>query len=388
MKKLLLTLPLLVLLLLSFACAETARDLTADAKLSVPNKAFAADRMRDRDYQTAYTAQKGKNEFVEVTLKEPCYGVYVCWGEKLLPWRVQVKEGKKWVDVALSDGVYAHEYLPLNGLTHFRIGYQSTKQQTLEINELFLFSEGDVPDFVQRWEPTVEKADLMVLVAHPDDEILFMGGLLPTYAGEQKKSVVVCYLTCATRIRRSEMLNALWLCGVRNYPDIGNFWDKYTTKLDKMYNVWGKSKVHKYVTELIRKYKPEVLVTQDVNGEYGHGAHRVCADSALTCVNSAADPAKFSASADTYGTWQVKKLYLHLYPENQITLLWDTPLESQNGKTGMEVAREAYKLHASQPQREYWVYGPEDEYSSCSFGLAMTQVGLDEEGNDLFEHIE
>ena len=368
--------------------AEEARDITAEAKITVSAKAYHLERLRDRDYTTTYSSGSANGAYIEITAAEPCYGVYVCFGaDKLLPWCVKVKEGKKWVSKYESSGQYAHEYIALDGETQFRICYQSTKSHDLSVNELYLFSEGDVPDYVQIWQPTVEKADLMILVAHPDDEILFMGGMLPTYAGERNYQVVVCYMTCGTTVRRSELLNGLWLCGVRNYPDIGTFWDKYTTKLDKMYSVWGKSKSHKYIISLIRKYKPEVVVTHDVNGEYGHGAHRVCADTCLNYIAAAADETKYTDSAKTYGTWQVKKLYLHLYKENQIELDWDTPLDAFDGQTGMEIARQAYKLHASQPQKGYWVYGKEDEYNSSLFGLAYTVVGEDVEKNDLFEHI-
>ena len=59
----------------------------------------------------------------------------------------------------------------------------------------------------------------------------------------------------------------------------------------------------------------------------------------------AANEDEFTASTIAYGTWQVKKLYLHLYPENQITFDWTVPLKSMNGATGIELAEEAYTLH-------------------------------------------
>ena len=381
-------LALLLTLLLSPALADEARDITADAKLTLSSKAWRAETLYDRDYETSWTSEKSRYPNVTVKTKEKCYGVYVCFSGELRPWVVQVKKSGKWATVASGAGQYAHEYLPLDGLTDFRITYEDNKQRELAINELYLFSDGDVPAYVQQWQPTVEKADLMILVAHPDDEVLFMGGMLPTYAGERGMNVVVCYMTCGTTVRRSELLNGLWLCGVRTYPDIGDFWDKYSLKRDPIYEVWGKTKTHKYVTELIRKYQPEVLVTHDVNGEYGHGAHRLCADSALTCVSSAADASKFADSAKKYGAWQVKKLYLHMYKDNQITLDWDVPLASQNGRTGFDVAVEAYTLHASQPQGKQYQVEPRDSEKSCYlFGLAHSTVGEDIQKNDLFENI-
>ena len=391
---------LTALLLLALpSLGETARDITADATITASTHLPSSVRVSDRDFGTIWNSLKGRRENLEITTAEPCYGVYLCSGmEKLRPWIVEVQEGKNWTEVARAEGRYGHEYLPLEGLTHFRVRLEGTAQQIFSVNEIFLLSEGDLPDWVQLWQPTVEKADLMILAAHPDDEILFFGGMIPTYAGELQKNVVVCYMTCGTPGRRSELLNGLWYCGVRTYPDIGSFWDKYHQRLDRQYNTWGQNTVWKYITALFRRYKPEVVATHDVNGEYGHGAHRVCADACLHCVTTAADASKYKDSAKTYGAWQVKKLYIHLYPENQTEFDWDVPLKSQGGKTGFETAVEAYKLYVSQQKSgqknedtgefEYFNVEPRDsDISSYRFGLAYTAVGPDTGTKDLFENI-
>ena len=368
--------------------AETARDITAQATLKASNHQISSARVLDRDYKTIWNSLNRRKENLEFETEEPCFGVYLCSGmEKLKPWIVEVPQGKDWVEVARSQGKYGHEYVPLDGLTHFRVRLEGNASQVFSVNEIYLLSAGDLPDWVQVWQPTVEKADLMILAAHPDDEMLFFGGMIPTYAGEKKLDVVVCYLTCGTPGRRSELLNGLWYCGVRTYPDIGTFWDKITYKLDKQYKVWGQNTVWKYVTALLRRYKPEVVATHDVNGEYGHGAHRVCADACLHCVPAAADESKYKDSLKTYGAWQVKKLYIHMYPQNQVEFDWDVPLESQGGKTGFETAVEAYKLYVSQQQPQYQVE-PRDSVKSCYlFGLAYTAVGPDTEKKDLFENV-
>ena len=45
------------------------------------------------------------------------------------------------------------------------------------------------------------------------------------------------------------------------------------------------------------------------------------------------------------GTGCVKKLYLHLGRENTVTMDWRVPLSSMGGKTGLELAQEAYAFH-------------------------------------------
>ena len=393
MKKTYLIVLLLLALLSIPAIAEDAMDVTADATVKASStdrryKTFAMDCALDRDFTTMWKSAKERRANLEISSPTPVYGIYLCLGtDTVMPWVVEIQDGKNWVVAARGEGLYGHEYVAVEGLTHFRIRLETTAQKVFAVNELYLLGEGELPAWVQRWSPSPEKADLMILVGHPDDEMLFFGGMIPTYAGEYGMKVVVCYLTCNTPGRRSELLNGLWYCGVRDYPDIGTFWDKYTLKLKQQYDVWGKSTVLSYVTGLLRRYKPEVIATQDVNGEYGHGAHRVCADALLQCVKLSADPNKYKNSAKTWGIWQPKKLYIHMYQENPVEFDWDRPLASQGGMTGYETAVEAYKLYVSQQQPQYRVEPRDSEKSCYAFGLAFSTVGADEAKNDPFEHI-
>lgn len=402
MKKILLTAAVLLLCLLVLpALAEEAKDLTPDCKITLsPGKYKTLDRIYDRDWHTIYLSNKMKNPSVTVEAPKgtPMHGVYVCFGDKLAPWKVEAKRDGKWVTVFESEGLYAHEFAPLDGESCIRVMPASTKQTTLCIGEIYVYGEGELPSTVQFWQPAPEKADLLVLSAHPDDEVLFFGGTIPYYAGEKGMNVVVAYMTCNLMERRSELLNGLWEAGIKTYPVIEDFWDKFTTKLDKGYEAWGKAATNKFIVGLLRQYKPEVVVTHDVNGEYGHGAHRVCADAMKNAVVTAAKADKYTDSAKAYGTWEVKKLYLHLYPENQIEMDWDQPLSAFGGRTGFEVAQDAYAWHFSQHDQgqknketgeyEYFVVEPrESDYSCYRFGLAHTTVGLDVEKNDFFENI-
>ena len=397
----LLSLLVLLLFLPAAAFADEAPDITAQCELTATRGKFKLTRMTDRDWGTTYVTSKERSPYV--ALKAPkgqkLYGVYVCFGDKLTPWQVQAKHSGKWTTVHESAGAYAHEYVALNGESEIRVTPVSAKQLALTIGEIFAFGEGEVPSYVQQWQPAPEKADLLVLSAHPDDEILFFGGAIPTYAGEKRMNVVVAYMTCGTMERRSELLNGLWEMGVHTYPVINDFWDKYSKKLDTAYQAWGKSKTDQFVVGLLRQFKPEVVLTHDVGGEYGHGAHRVCADALQRAMTTAADSSKFSASASQWGVWQVKKLYLHMGKDNPIEMDWDQPLASFGGRTGYEVAQDAYQLHASQYQHagqknpqtkkfEYFVVEPrESNYSCYRFGLAFTTVGPDVEKNDFFENI-
>lgn len=405
---------LLLLLLLSCvpALAQEAPDITDRCKITAtPSASNAVKKMTDRNYLTGYIGGKQKNANIEIVAPkdEPIHGVYVCFGGKLVPWVLEAKQGGKWVVVYESEGEFAHAYAPVpEGAADVRVRLSGDKQAVLAISELYVYGEGETPAGVQQWQKAPEKVDLLVLSGHPDDEILFFGGTIPYYAAERNMQVLVAYLTSGNmsdlvrenRVtgRRSELLNGLWEMGLRNYPVIYDFWDKYSKKLETGYEAVGKKKVQQTMVELLRQYKPEVVVTHDVNGEYGHGIHRVCADVMLHCIPAAAEAANYSESAQQYGAWQVKKLYLHMYNQNPIEMDWDQPMAAFDGRTGYEVAQAGYQWHVSQheagqknPQTgkfEYFVVEPkESPYSCYRFGLAFTAVGPDVVGGDFFENI-
>lgn len=393
--------PLLALLLLiAFgAVAEEANDLTLSCEIKTSGSEYKTTQMTDRNYNTRWLGEKRKSPYIQITSPdEKVCGVYVCFGAKPFAWNVQVKKDGQWTTVAGGEGKYAHEYVELSGLSSFRITPASDKSMTMSLLEIRVFGAGDVPAWVNRWEDAPEKVDLLVISAHPDDELLFFGGTIPYYAAERDMDVMVAYMTCNTTRRRSELLDGLWTCGVRLYPDIGDFWDKYATSLQSEYDAWGKTKTNERLVGLFRKYKPDVVVTHDVDGEYGHGGHMVCANAVIKSVPLAADPEKFSNLAAEYGVWAVKKVYLHLYAEGGIEMDWDQPLAAFGGMTGFEVAQAGYQHHVSQHtygqnnkktgKYELFAVEPRDsDYSCYRFGLAYSAVGEDTLKNDFFENI-
>ena len=137
------------------------------------------------------------------------------------------------------------------------------------------------------------------------------------------------------------------------------------------------------VVSLIRTYRHKVLLTHDLRGEYGHGAHRVCADAAVKAFRLAAD-SRFRTGAQE--PWQVSKLYLHLLDNKHLRMDWRRPLMSFGGETSLSVSKRAFERHISQRRTEYQVLdtGPYD----CSlFGLHSTTVGPDTELDCFFENI-
>lgn len=271
------------------------------------------------------------------------------------------------------------------------------------VNELYVFTPGRVPDWVQRWQSPAEgETDLLLFSAHGDDEQLFFAGLLPWYAGELDKRVQVVYMTNhreTTHVRVHEMLNGLWTVGVDNYPVFGTFPDFRIDDLgitaEKYHNRGLPREIFlNFVVEKLRRFRPMVAVTHDVNGEYGHGMHRLYADLLMEAVTLSQDETAFPETARQYGVWDVPKTYLHLYAGNPIRMDWDKPLSHFNGLTAYQVSRDlGYPCHISQYEGFAWYYANADTaaqvaaYSPCAYGLFRSTVGLDTEGKDMFENI-
>lgn len=392
MKKWLIALLTLLALSLSVAFAAEANDITEDCKFKVCSSGRKYTLMTDKKYTSYWESNKIKTPWIAITAPEgkPIAGLYVCFGNMPESWEIQTSDdGKDWLTAVPGDTRFLHAYVALpQPAQHVRLAVTSEKKTALRINDLFVLSEGDLPDWVQVWQPTEEKADILFLSTHPDDELIFFGGAIPTYAVEQQRKVVVAYFTRSNTTRSSELLNGLWHMGVRTYPVIGTFKDSYAKNLKAAYkSAGGKGKVNEWIVGLYRQYKPEVVVTQDTNGEYGHKQHMMIADAAQNCIALAANEDEFTASTIAYGTWQVKKLYLHLYPENQITFDWTVPLKSMNGATGIELAEEAYTLHKTQASSGMSVTETGTKYDNRVFGLAFTTVGEDVRKDDFLENI-
>ena len=278
------------------------------------------------------------------------------------------------------------------------------EQGSVKLYELYVYTDGNVPESVQKWKaPADGQTDLVLFSAHGDDEQLFFAGVLPYYAGELGYQVQVVYLTdhrADTPERIHEMLNGLWAVGVSAYPVFGTSPD-FIIKNDialtyAVYKARGYSRedLLSFVVENLRRFKPLVAVTHDVNGEYGHGMHMVYADLLMEAVTTANDASFHPESAETFGLWDTPKTYLHLYKENPIVMDWDQPLANFDGMTAFEVTQQlGYPCHVSQFRDFAWYHSyvktakEVTQYNPCYYGLFRSTVGEDVQKNDFFENL-
>ncbi len=385
---------ILVLFILFLHCTGSpaeglakAEDMTAACEITVSGATKKKAFLTDANYATYWRSALRGWIRVQTPEDSPSFGIYVSWAEVIVDWSIQVPdENGGWKELfSNTQDRFFNQFIPLPGLTDFRLVCNAPRNQkkTMCVSEIRVLDQGELPDWVQVWEHMRGDADLMLLAAHPDDELLWFGGTLPVYAGEQGKKVIVVYMANTAAERKNEALDGLWLCGVRYYPEMGTLRNSFSLTRSGMYRIWNEDAVLRRLVDLIRVYRPRVLLTHDQKGEYGHGAHRVCADAAIKAFQLAADP---SFRPKTGEPWQVYKLYLHLFSDRPLQMDWHQPLSSFNGETGFSVAVRAFERHVSQRRTEY-VVDDSGPYDCSLFGLHSSTVGPDSAGNDFFENL-
>ena len=356
------------------AAEATAAEIAPQVTDEAGNR-YGALEDKNRNSKLELSAQT-----LTITADERFYGVYLIWDQPPGAWS-GAADGTA---VSGGENGFLHEYVPLeSGCNTLTI----TPQAGALCCDIYLFGAGELPDWVQRWQPPLEDADLLLLPTHADDEHLYFGGTMPYYAGELQKKVQVVYFTnhWAEPYRPHELLDGLWTVGVTAYPVFSDVVDRYADSIEQARAMVGEEEGIAFQVEQLRRFKPEVVIGHDLNGEYGHGMHKFNAYTLQQALELSGDPQQFPDSAAQYGAWEVPKAYLHLYPENQITMDWDIPLERFEGKTALEMAVLGFAEHRS--QQTYFKVEDFGPYDCRLFGLCHSTVGADVQGGDFFENL-
>jgi LmbE family N-acetylglucosaminyl deacetylase len=190
------------------------------------------------------------------------------------------------------------------------------------------------------------KQVLLAVLAHPDDETFAMGGALALYAHRG----VAVHLVCATRgeageadekylqgfnsiaeLRESELgcaAKQLGLNGVHflNYRDSGMPGSKDNQHPQALINAPLEELIGKIVQQ-IRELRPQVVLTHDPMGGYGHPDHIYLQKATALAFHAAGEPAAYPYSLPAYAP---QKLYFHTIPRT--ALRWMVRLMPLIGK--------------------------------------------------------
>lgn len=373
---------------ISGKCADPA-SMTAECKIVVSRG--SASSFLDTSYGTSWTPRSTDDTIkIRIPSGKSAAGLYMEWDKA--PSRIQItlynesgetvrtiqesNPSKKW-------NLYYELGPDVVGLT-IRSGDSDNG-----LNKLRIYEQDRVPEAVQQWQDTPEKVDLMMILPHMNDETLYFSGVL-SHLSAQGKNVLVVYMTSYDRNKHAEALDCLWSHGVRIHPVFVGFQDYKVDSYKKAEWLWGEENTYRAMIGLIRKYKPDVVLTQDWNGEYGHYQHVMTARYCVKSVEVAGDPSVFPDIAEAYGAWDVPKLYLHLWDsENRLDLGFEEPLEALDGLSPMQVAYIAMDKHQSQLHNPTYSLQVDGKQYDCTwFGLYRSTVGPDIEKNSFFENLE
>jgi LmbE family N-acetylglucosaminyl deacetylase len=164
-------------------------------------------------------------------------------------------------------------------------------------------------------------ARVLYLAAHPDDENTRMISYL---ANEKKYQTAYLSLTRGDGgqnligtelgaklgiLRTQELMQARRIDGGKQFfsraSDFG-----YSKTAEETYQQWGKELILSDVVQVIRKFRPDIIITRfPPDARAGHGHHTASAELALEAFDLAADPKAFPEQLENFQPWQVKRIF-------------------------------------------------------------------------------
>ncbi len=186
-----------------------------------------------------------------------------------------------------------------------------------------------------------ERLTLLAVHAHPDDEVFGTGGVLARAADEGIHTVLICSTGGEVgeihdpdldpdeargrlaQIREQELRRACAILNVAElhflgYRDSGMVGTPDNADPRNFHNA-DPTEAAGRVARIIRQARPQVVVTYNPYGGYGHPDHIAAHHAAVAAFDMAADPACFPEQlAEGLAPWQAQKLYYTAIPRSGI----------------------------------------------------------------------
>jgi N-acetyl-1-D-myo-inositol-2-amino-2-deoxy-alpha-D-glucopyranoside deacetylase len=216
---------------------------------------------------------------------------------------------------------------------------------------------------------------LLTVHAHPDDECITTGGILARYAAEGGRTVLV---TCTdgavgeisegsgatpdnlVEVRSHELDEAVRILGVSRLSKLG-YRDSGMAGTDDNQNPASfrqadfEAAVGK-VVGVIREERPQVIVTYDENGMYGHPDHVRAHQVALVAFEAAGHPARFPEAGPP---WAASRLFYAVVPRSSMARMGQRLREA-----GIETP------FSDAPEGEQPPFGVDDARVTCTVDVA------------------
>ena len=242
---------------------------------------------------------------------------------------------------------------------------------------------------------------VLYVAAHPDDENtrliaffskdkLFRTGYLSLTRGDGGQNLIGNEQGIELGlIRTQELLAARRIDGGEQFftraYDFG-----FSKTPNETFTKWDREKILSDVVWVIRKFRPDVIITRfPVTGEGGHGHHTASAILANEAFTAAADPKRFPEQFQYNVTpWQAKRILLNTFSFGSVNITSEDQTKfdvggynSLLGKSYGEIAAESRSQHKSQGFGVPAGRGPALEYFKNTGGEAPTN-------NDLMEGVD
>ena len=374
-------------LLPTAAAEERAEDLTKRCSFDFGSYKSAEGRVLSDS--THYQIFQGGESF-SLTWEEPLDGARLCLTWQDAPKDVSILQYDAEGTLLSADALPSFYETATPLLSDARKAVVQAGEAEMRVRFCAVYGAGALPEVFHDWQETPDHLDYLLISTHPDDDVLFLGSIIPTYGAEQGYVGTTVYVTKmrdenSGRIRVSEAENASWVLGLRYYPIFLNMPDVADSATQEKKKLFKYNELLVNIVRVYRQYHPLVVFAQDIDGEYGHWQHVLVSKASREAFALAADPTFDPESAEQYGTWQVQKLFLHLFKKYELIVDAHAPLSFFGGKDAFEVACEAYEKHESQ-QRMWFKVGRDDyQYAFNRFGMAEGVVPV---GKDVFDNID
>jgi N-acetyl-1-D-myo-inositol-2-amino-2-deoxy-alpha-D-glucopyranoside deacetylase len=214
-----------------------------------------------------------------------------------------------------------------------------------------------------------ERLTLMAVHAHPDDEIFGTGGVFARAADEGLRTVLVVATggeegeirdsardtpeerarlaeIRAEELRRSAEILGIEEVHVLGYRDSGMLGTPANDNPDNFLRA-DQEEATRRVVRLIRTVRPDVLVTYDERGGYGHPDHVTAHEITTAAVEAAADPGRFPELE--LPVWSVPKFYNSANPRS----IWHW--------IGEQMRERGIALESEDPEYDYESFLTPDE---------------------------
>ncbi len=363
------TILFILLLALTLSIALPAAAETGPGSLnyyvSVPaGREASASHLWDDDPRTRFTLTAGQTLTVE-------------WPEEAGGLLLEWFDANYRMDIVLFDAdgkpIYQEHFETVPYRQYLKTGnarkmtVTTSRGSIASLCELKLLPPGEKPSCLTR----TKSVDLMLILSSVSDELDLMGGLLPLYAGEHAIHTAVVYVGRDDGNRVQEAFRAYEAMGLDVVPLFLRREDHLTWNSKRLPSLWRENQLKEELLRLIKTYHPAVVVTTDPADTLSPVRTPYTANLVLSVLTSPRNRTKTS----------VKKLY-HLSAAGGTVVDGAGPLAVYGGRTAADVAREAYAQYRS--EASYRTLVPEKP----RFTLAYSTVGEDEQGCDLFEHID